>query len=141
MGYFCLKNRFIQLKHYVQRIYPTLFSTTCVKIHQIPYAIFEIISHISRHNFSVFFSSDITYFLQKYQIKVQIFRLFTARIKIKFLISFFKQKVNFSSKFGSLFSVMRDNCSVLFHLNLYMLWTKGAYQSENFQRFDCEHEN
>ena len=42
----------------------------------------------------------------------------------KFLISFFKQKVSFSSKFGSLFNVMRDNSSVLFLLKLYMLLIK-----------------
>ena len=33
---------------------------------------------------------------------------------IKFLMSFFKQKMSFYSKFGSLFSVMRDNSSALF---------------------------
>ena len=33
---------------------------------------------------------------------------------IKFLMSFFKQKVSFSLNFVSLFSVMRDNSSVLF---------------------------
>ena len=65
MGYICPKNTFLQLKHYIQRIYLTLLSTTCVKIHQIPYVIFETISHFSRHNSSVFFSSNITYFLQK----------------------------------------------------------------------------
>ena len=32
----------------------------------------------------------------------------------KFLMSFFKQKVSFSSKFGSFFSIMRDNISLLF---------------------------
>ena len=32
----------------------------------------------------------------------------------KFLMLFFKQNVSFSSKFGSFFSVMRDNFSVLF---------------------------
>ena len=32
----------------------------------------------------------------------------------KFLMSFFKQKVTCSPKFGSFFSVMRDNSSVLF---------------------------
>ena len=32
----------------------------------------------------------------------------------KFLMSFFKQKVSFTPKFGSFFSVMRDNSSVLF---------------------------
>ena len=42
--------------------------------------------------------------------------------------------------FGSLFSVVRYNSSVLFHLKLYMLWTKGPYQSANFQTCDCSHE-
>ena len=36
-------------------------------------------------------------------------------------MSFIKQKVSFSSKFGPFFSVMRDNSSVLFWLKLYML--------------------
>ena len=39
--------------------------------------------------------------------------------------------------FGSLFSVMRCNSSVLFLLKLFMVWTKGAYQSTNFQTSDC----
>ena len=55
MGYFCPKNSFPQLKHYTQRIYLTLLSTTCVKIHQISYVIFKTVSHFSRHNSSVFF--------------------------------------------------------------------------------------
>ena len=59
------KNTFPRLKHYINKIYVTLLSTTCVKIYQITYAIFETISHFSRHNCSVFFSSNITYFLQK----------------------------------------------------------------------------
>ena len=50
---FCPKNAFLQLKHYIQRIYLTLLSTTCVKIHQITYVIFETISHFSRHNSSL----------------------------------------------------------------------------------------
>ena len=33
----------------------TLLSTTCVKIHEIIYDIFETINHFSRHNFSEFF--------------------------------------------------------------------------------------
>ena len=37
-------------KIYIQRIYVTLLSTTCVKIHQISYVIFETISHFSRHH-------------------------------------------------------------------------------------------
>ena len=35
MGYFCPKNTFIQLEHYLLKIYLTLLSLTCVKIHQI----------------------------------------------------------------------------------------------------------
>ena len=35
------KNTFLQLKHYIQRIYLTLLSTTYVKLHQIPLVIFK----------------------------------------------------------------------------------------------------
>ena len=55
MGYFCPKDTFLQLKHYIPKIYLTLLSTTCVKIHQITYGIFETISNFSRHNSSAFF--------------------------------------------------------------------------------------
>ena len=59
------KNRLLLLKH-IQNIYLTLLSTTCVKIHQINYVIFETISHRSRYNSSMYlFSSNITYFLRK----------------------------------------------------------------------------
>ena len=61
MGYFCPKNTFLQLKHYIQRIYLTLLSTI-VKTHKIPNVNFNSISHFSRHNLSVFFSSNNTYF-------------------------------------------------------------------------------
>ena len=54
MGSFCPKNKFLQLKH-ILGIYLTLLSTTCVKIHQITYVIFETTSHFSRHNPSLFF--------------------------------------------------------------------------------------
>ena len=36
MGYFCPKNTFLQLKH-MQWIYPTLISTSSVKIHQMTF--------------------------------------------------------------------------------------------------------
>ena len=41
MGYFCPKIAFLQLKYYIHKIYLTLLSTTCMKIHQIPYVIFS----------------------------------------------------------------------------------------------------
>ena len=65
MGHFCPKNIFLQLKLYMQKIYVTLLSTKCVKIHQISYVIFKTISHFSRNNSSVFFFSNITYVRQK----------------------------------------------------------------------------
>ena len=55
MGYFCPKNTFLQLKHYIQRIYITLLSTTCVKIHQMTDVIFGIKSHFSQNSPSIFF--------------------------------------------------------------------------------------
>ena len=148
------------------------------------------------------YSSNITYFLQKYPIKVQIFRLLTAWVKViqiphvifqtkksvfllrsflsamrdhffvlfqpklyvlltklanqsanfqtwyclhlkltKFPMLFLEQRVTYSSNFASLFRVMRHNSSVLFNLNLYMRWTKGAHHSANFQTFNCSHKN
>ena len=50
----------------------------------------------------------------------------------KIFMSFLEPRVTFSSNFASLFSVMRRNYSVLFHLNIYMLWTKAAARSTNF---------
>ena len=95
MGYFCLKNTFLQLKH-IQRIYLTI-STTCVKIHQIPCHFW---------NNKSFFTAQ---FLCIQSAHFQTFLLFPLKFT-KFLMSFFKQKVSFSSKF----CVMRDNTSVLF---------------------------
>ena len=56
---------------------------------------------------------------------------------IKFVMSFFTQKVSFSLNFGSLFSFLKDKSSVLFLLKLYMIWIKGTYQSAKFQTFNC----
>ena len=117
MGYICPKNTFLQLKHYIQRIYLTLLSATYVKIHQIPY-ICRFWNHKS------FFTTQLVCI-----ILVQILHTFDKYIPsnfrppnfsllelkyIKFLTLIFKQKVSLSSKFGSLFSVMRDNSSAFF---------------------------
>ena len=101
------KNTFLQLKHYIQSIYLTLLSTTCMKIFQMTNVIFETISYFSRHNPCIFFfkqsvflqtlhhssvSRDVTllYFFiwifacfgQTDPIKVQFFGLSTSRMKI-----------------------------------------------------------
>ena len=47
-------------------------------------------------------------------------------------MSFLKPRASFSSNFVSLSTVMRDNSSVLFHLKLYMLSTKGTHQVQIF---------
>ena len=71
-----------------------------------------------------------------------IFGLLNGGVKLtKFLMSFLEPRVSFSSNFASLFSFMEQNSSVLFHLNLYMLCTKGSDQRANFQTFDYSHEN
>ena len=106
-GCVCLKTTFLHLKQYLQ-IYLTLLLSTCVKTHQVPYVIYD--TTCLYH-----FSSNVTYFWQKYPIKVQIFRFSTAWVKIHQISHvIFQTKMSFCSKFGSLFSVMRDNFSPLF---------------------------
>ena len=103
MGYFCPTNTFLQLKHYIQRIYLTSL------------VIFKTISHFSRHNSSVFLAQTLHTFYKSSPSKWKFSDFPLLGLKFtKFLMSFFKQKVSFSSKFGSLFNVMRDNSSVLF---------------------------
>ena len=58
---------------------------------------------------------------------------------MKFIMSFYKQKVSFASRFGSLFSVMRDSSSALCWLKLCMLLTKVVHHSENFKTCICSH--
>ena len=99
MSYFCPKNTFPQLKHYIPKIYLALLSTTSVKIHQMTYAIYESISHFS--------------------LLANVHQTFQCLLKLtKLFMSFFKWKVSFCSKFGSFFSVMRDHFSVLFSCKL-----------------------
>ena len=57
----------------------------------------------------------------------------------KFLMSFFKQEVSFSSRFGSFFNVIGDNTSMLFQQKLYLLLTKVTHQRVNFRTCYCSH--
>ena len=138
MGHFCSKNTLLQLKHYIQRLYLTLLSTTCLKIHQILYVIFETITDLSRHNSFVFIQLSIT----QQPIRVLIFRLYTAHVKIHQIphaISLTKSK--FSFKVWITLQCHERYSSVPFQQKLYMLLTKVVHQSANFQTFDCSHEN
>ena len=75
-------------------------------------------------------------------IKVKIFRLATARIKMHLILHvIFGIKSQFFFRFYMTLQCHETNSSVLFHLNLHMLWTKRSNQSANFQNFDCLYEN
>ena len=136
MGYFCPKNTFLQLKDYIQRII-TLLSTT----HQIPFMSF--LNHKSFFSTKlpcIFWFSKLDTFGKSspWKCKFSDFPLLVLKFT-KFLLSFFKQKVSFSSKFWSLFSVMRDNSNVFFLLKFYMLLTKVVHQSAKFQTCQSSH--
>ena len=113
---FCPKNTFLQLKHYIQRIYLTF---SCTFLAETLYAVDK--SSTSKCKFW-----DLPMLALKFT---------------KFLMSFLEPRVSFSTNFASLFSVMRHTSSVLFHLNLFILWTKRSNESANFQSFDCLHKN
>ena len=73
---------FFQLKHCIQRIYLTLLSNTCVKIHQIPYAILGIISLSHDTTSFYFFSSKITILSKKLAHRTANFHTFHCCVKI-----------------------------------------------------------
>ena len=136
MGYICPKTTFLQLKHYIQRIYLTFLSTTCVKIPQIPYVILKTIykPFFTTQLVSIILAQILHTFDKNIPSKSKFSDIILLELKfIKFLMSFFKQKVSFTLNFESLFSVMRGNSSVLFQLKLYMIWSKGMCKISDFQ--------
>ena len=117
-GYFCPKNTFLQLKH-IQRIYPT----------------FNFL-HENSPNYLCHFWNHMPFFTTQplYISKWKFSDLLLLALKLtKFLISFLEPRVSFFSNFVLLSSVMRNNASVVFHLNICMLWANGSNQSANFQ--------
>ena len=125
------------------------FSIAQVKVHQTSHAIFQtknqvffkvwIFFSVMRDNSSVFFLAKTLYAIDKSgtsKCKSLDSPLLALKFT-KFLVSFLKPRVNFSSTFVLLLSVFRHNSSVLFYLNLYKLWTKGFNQCANFQTFNC----
>ena len=98
------------------QIYLTLLSTTCLKFTRFLMSFLKPEITFSRHNSSVFFLAQTLHTFYKsspLQCKCSDIPLLALKFT-KFLMSFFKQNVSFSSKFWSLFSVMRDHSSVLF---------------------------
>ena len=131
----------------------TIFQTlsALMKVHPINYAIFEttrsgfvqILHHCSvpwKITPLYFFSSNLIYFRHKLTIEMKLLDFWVVASKFtKFLMSFLEARISFSSKFASLFSVMKHNPFLTFHLNIYMVWTKGSNQSANFETFNCSH--
>ena len=106
---------FVQTLHsfsYIQKIYLTLLVWNVTKF-LTSFLKSEVIFHDTSRLYC--FSSNITYFWQNISSKCKFSGFSLLKLKfIKFLMSFFKEKVSFSLKFGSLFSVTRDNSAVLF---------------------------
>ena len=93
MGYFCPKNTFLQLKHYLPKIYLTLLSTTCVKFIKLLMSFLKpYISHFSRHSSSVFFLAQTLHtFYKSSPSKCKFSDFPLLRLKFtKFFMSFFK---------------------------------------------------
>ena len=112
-----LKKTFLQLEHYIPKIYLILLSTTFVKIHQITYVIFETMykSFLTTHFFCIAFAQTLHTFYKSILSKCKFSDFPMLGLKFtNFLMLFSKQRVSFSPKFRSFFSVMRDNSSVLF---------------------------
>ena len=56
-------------------------------------------------------------------------------------MSLLKQQISSYSIFISFFIVMTHNSTVNLKLIHFLLWTKGSYQSFNFDTFECSGEN
>ena len=117
IGYTFAKNKLFQLKH-IPRIYLTLRSTNCLKIHVILYVTFANMhkSFFTAQLFCNFLAQSLHIFYNSSPEKCKYldFPLLTLKFT-KFLVSFFKQKVNFFfSKFPYIFGVIGDNSTVLF---------------------------
>ena len=129
------KTTFLQIKHYIQRIYLILLSITCVKIRQITYAISETISHFSQHN------SSVSFYLKHYILST---RLSTAQVKvhqIPYVILSNKKSACLQSL--DLFSVSWE--IILLHFfswkNLYAIEKSNTSKRAVFQTCHCSHWN
>ena len=96
-------------------IYLTSLSTSCVKIHQTTCHLGNHKSFFTTQLICIILAQTLHTFDKNIPSKCKFSDFPLLKLKpIKFLITFFKQKVSFSSKFEALFSVMRDNSSALF---------------------------
>ena len=87
---------------------------------------------VMRDNSSAFFLPETLYAIDKSSTsKCKFSDLPLLALKLtKFHMSFLEPRASFSSNFSSLFSVVGHNSSVVFHLNLYMRWTKKPIKGQ-----------
>ena len=111
---FIQKNTFLQLKH-IQMIYLILLSTTCENS---PNCLCHFWNHklfFTTQILCIFLAQTLHTFYKSNSSNCKFWGFPLLALKsTKFLMSFFRQKVIFSSKFELLFSVMRNNSSILF---------------------------
>ena len=98
------------------------------------YSNFVSLFIVMKDNSSVFCSSNLVHFEPKEHLKKKVSDFWVIGWNFtKFLMLYLKPQVNFSLIFGSLFSVMRDNSSVLFYLTRYMIWKEEPIKVQNFR--------
>ena len=103
IGYFCPKNTFLQLKH-IQRIYTILLSTSCVKMCHFRNRMLLFMTQ----PLYIFLAQTLDTFYKSSLSKWKFSGLRLLALKFtKFLMSFLKPRVSFSSNFASLSSVMK----------------------------------
>ena len=107
-----------------------------MKIHQITYVIFETIyqSFFTTQFLCIFLAQTLhtIYKSSPSKYKFSDFPLLGSRFT-KFLMLFFKQKVSFSSKFGSLVSVMRKSFCTFLAETLYVLEKSNTSKCKQWQ--------
>ena len=140
MGFFCPKNTLFQLKHIYRGF---IYLTLNYLFTKFP----NFLSHFWNHK-SFFLKQLLCISLGQTwhtfdksspsKCKCSDFPLLTLKLT-KSLVSFFKQNVNFLSKFESFFSAMTHDSSVLSWLKHNVLSTKVAHQSEDFQTCHSSH--
>ena len=101
------------------------------------YSSFASLFSVIKDSCSVFFLAQTSYILNKNSPSKWSFWAFEGWVKIHFWsqVSVFLQALHHFSISWAI------TLLCFFHLNLYMLWTKGSDHSASFHAFDCLHEN
>ena len=88
---------------------------------------------VMKVNSSLFFKLKSQLLWKKITYRSEIFELLSSWVKFtKSLMSYLKPQISFSLKFTSPFNVMRDNSSVLFQLELYIIFREMSTTQVKF---------